>query len=874
MKKVLLVFAVLFVLLCSLTCYAETVQTKLEIDEGTTTKSITTGFLGINDTWMAGALYIESGNADLKLSDKYKNAVHSNGIPINQMRMAGADAHDFKWKESLGPLKERGNGAELGLVEWIRCNKELNPDAELTFTLNIIRDSIKDHKDLVRFLMLDPDDANAVDEDGFNWAQYRVDLGIKEPVKIRVFELGNEVYYNYVDGCTEGVEVPSAAAGTGADAYISDCKEIIAAMKSVKSDLTFSVADFSYTAATMGSAQAWNSRVVNQLYQDCAYITHHQYFYDYNFYQLSQQLKTRLLDYISALPVAEDKKPRVYMSEYGYWMDKSLDNLRVGTSFSGTLTMAKYLNFLANTPYVELANVHVTNEKISTDASWPSGWDLFRYYDNGNIYATVPTEMLKIFNSALENTVTGKNVIEARLGKTFWLSSNNYWANYLNYPDGEDTPAGLLNASAYKTKDGGINLILVNTSETVEHNLNITYQSGQKYKVVEKEVLTSENLTDNNLPGSDNSVYVKRYTINDASEFKSFTMPTKSIVLLKLLPIASSRTENSIHFVGDSTQVQGVVHVGKNFGIQMVLYENETDAAVSDMDLYIIKNTVSPESFIANPNAFMNEVVYVGASGVKRNYLYYDIVMPSDAEDGTYYAIIGNPKTSFYRSTEFSYDKEEQGISNIKVDSVSRIVEDENTYSLAISANADFEGKPVAMKIYQKSDGGMFEQGVVYLGKFTANRKIKEQVKIPAGSVAGDYVIEFMWEDQGKTKSVTSEFVFEKIDEQISIYGYPTNEEEQPVNVENILSSDKMFVTLANQKETAADVLAIVAEYDRNNELLAINMSRATLNAKAAATPVEIALNDMKPLDAGGYIKLFVWKDGNIEPCNNVTYIK
>ena len=592
MKKVLfvLIFALFF---CSHICYAQTVQTNLEIDEYETIKGATTDFLGINDNWSTGRLYTGSATS-LTLSDKYKNAIHSSGVPLNQIRMAGADAHDFNWKDSLGPLEERGNGSNLGLVEWIKFNKELNPDVELTFTINIVEDSIKDHKDLVRFLLLEPDDANAIDESGFNWAQYRVDLGIKEPVNIKLFELGNEVYYEYVEGCSQKITVATADVSAGVEEYISDCKEIISAMKSVKNDITFSAVAFSYSEATSSNAQAWNSRIVEELYQDCAYFTHHEYFFDYNFYWINLRLKERLLNYIDALPVADSKKPRVYISEYGYWMDKSLDNKRDGTCLSGTLTMAKYLNFLINTPYVELANVHVTNEGISSDVNWHSGWDLFRYYDDGNIYSTVPTEMLKIFNMALENVASEDSVISAKLS----AADHKYWANYLEYPNNENTETGLLNVSAHKTKDGGINLLLVNSSATVEHELTVSRGGwsslfGSKYKLVEKAILTSENLTDNNLPGSDNSVYVKRYAENNNNEFKQCTIPAKSIVLLKLIPINNNYVEESIKFVGEHKVVDNNVQVGKNFGIQMSLYENTDESNISDMDLYIIKDSAT-----------------------------------------------------------------------------------------------------------------------------------------------------------------------------------------------------------------------------------------------------------------------------------------
>lgn len=871
MKKVL--FALFFGLfLCTNICYAQTVQTNLEIDEYKTIKSATTGFLGINDTWRAGRLYTDS-SMELTLSDKYKNAVHSFGVPLNQVRMAGADAHSFNWKDSLGPLEERANGSNLGLVEWIKFNKELNPDVSLTFTINIIEDTIKDHKDLIRFLLLKPDDANAVDEDGFNWAQYRVDLGIKEPVNIKLFELGNEVYYDYVEACAQKVTAPTEDVIAGVEKYISDCKEIINAMKGVKSDIAFSAVTFSYSQATRDNARAWNSRIVAELYRDCAYFTHHEYYFDYNFYWITLRLKERLLDYIDALPVADSEKPHVYISEYGYWMDKSLDNKRDGTCLSGTLTMAKYLNFIINTPRVELANVHVTNEGISSDEYWHSGWDLFRYYDDGKIYSTVPTEMFKIFNMALENN-TENEVISAKLS----ADDHNYWANYLSYPNGENTEKGLLNVSAFKTNDGGINLLFVNSSADVEHELNISYKnaslSGKKYKLAEKAILTSEQLTDNNLPDSDNLVYVKRYIENNNDEFKDCTVPAKSILLLKLIPLNNTYAKETIKFVGEHKESGDNVQVGKNFGIQMPLYENADESAASNMDLYIIKDTVSPDKFIESPGAYMDDIVYMGSSEVKRNYVYYDVVMPDNTADGGFYAIVGNLQKNLYSIADFYYSKDEKSISDIRVEAISKRT-DKDSYSLTYSAAANFEDVPVVVKVYKKSGAGMVEQGIVHIGRVMAENKINKQIEIPAGSVAGEYTIELMWEDRGNMKSVTQDFNFEKIDELVSIFELPTNEKNEIITLENISSAEKLFVTLKNNTPNPVNVFAVVAEYDgASDSLVSANVGRKELMSNADSTTMEISLEGIKPVETGGYIKIFVWRDDSVSPLTNVTYVK
>lgn len=873
MKKILCV--VVLLLLCTGVCHAETVTTNLTVREYKTVKTATTDFLGINDTWSAGKLYADSANS-VTLSKKYKDVVHSNGISLNLMRMAGADAHNFNWKDSLGPLQERANGSNLGLVEWILFNKELNPDVELTFTLNIIEDSLTDHKDLVRFLLLEPADANATDENGFNWAQYRVDLGIKEPVNIKIFELGNEVYYNYVEGCSEKITVSDSNVSAGVEEYIADCKEIIAAMKSVKSDIKFSAAAFSYAEATKGNAEAWNSRLVEELYTDCAYFTHHQYFFDYNFYWINSQLENRLLSYIDDLPVSDSKKPRVYLSEYGYWMDKSLDNKRDGTNLSGTLTMAKYLNFLFNAPYVELANVHVTNEGISSDENWHSGWDLFRYYDDGKIYATVPTEMLKIFDEALENTVSSNNVVEAVLS-----GSNNYWGNFSNFPNDENTAVGLLNASAFKT-NSGINVLLVNSSETVEHQLSLSFKSSifssKKYRLVEEVILTSDQLSDNNLPGSEHQVYTKRYAVNNTGELKQYKVPAKSIVLLKLVPKSDTNTTNltdSIRFIGEHSISNGNVYVGKNFGIQLSFNENDPEAAISDMDLYIINDSVSPADFSASPESYLNEVVYTGTSPINRNYLYYDITMSETVANGKYYAMIGNLFDGSYTTIPFYYSHSStpKTVSNLQVDTISA-KNDSDSYSISYHAETNFTGDPIAVTVYKKNDSGIVEPGIVYAGQLTSTHTINETIQIPAASVGGEYVLELMWENNGAMEYLSTEFEFVKADELLTILEYPTDENANAVTIENIVSAKTAYVTLKNNTSALVKASVLIAQYSPNGNLVSANFGTKEIPANSDSITAEVALSGMKPVEAGGYIKVFIWKDDNLSPQTNVTYVK
>ena len=866
MKKIICSL-ILALSLLPMLCYATTVDTKLTVNENNVLKTSSKNMLGINDNWGTNVLYT-GGLTKTVLSDNYKNTVFSSGVSLNQNRMAGADAHAFYWKDSLGPLEERANGSNLGLVEWIKFNKEMNPDIALTFTLNI-HDSLENHKDLVRFLLLNPDDPNAVDSNGFNWAKYRVELGIKEPVDIKTFEIGNEVYYNYVEGCNDVGNVSDDVVIAGVENYIADCKEIIAAMKSVKEDINFSAATFSYTKRTAENTKAWNQRLIEALYEDCSYFVHHEYYFDYNFFWITKQIKGRLLDIIEDLPVSEEEKPKVYISEYGYWMERNLDNFNDGTSLYGTLANAKFLNFLMDMPYIEMANIHVTNEDVSSDEYWLSGWDLFRFYEDGKIYVTGPAEMLKIFNSAVGNGESA-NVVESTLSKKSFLSTNKYLGEYSNYIDTSTEPENkdIMNVSAHTTSDGGLNLLFVNSSETVEHKVSMSFKKS--YKLHEVEILTSESISDNNLPESSDKLYTKRYLVNDTTTLSSYTIPAKSIVLLKLRPLNETTQEkDNIEFTCDFNITNNNVTVYDNFGIRLSLYENETMSKQSDCDLYIIKNDITPEEFMEDIQSNIDKIVYTSNSDIVRNYLYYDVTMPEDAQAGNYYAIIGKPAEGFYKSVSFKYAHKADTSALTILDAKA----DKDLPQVNIQYNSDFENEPVVIRIIKKTDREEIDRDIVCTEVINASKAGTYKAIMPDDALTGIYTAEILWFNKGVQKKAKYDFEYENKEHKVALLTLPSDSNGNAVVFVNIADANELNFKLANRTNEDITIDVIVAAFDKDDGLKKCYKTNGISIDAFSSTDAKISLDEAVNLAEVDYIRIFVW-DKDITPLTNAIYIK
>lgn len=105
----------------------------------------------------------------------------------------GCGSHGYEWKKAIGKGRNR---FKFGLYEFYRVCRELN--AEPVITLSYFHDTPQDAADLVAFLNGLPDEAaraGSKNRGRPDWPGVRAEYGHPEPLKVKYFEIGNEVWH-------------------------------------------------------------------------------------------------------------------------------------------------------------------------------------------------------------------------------------------------------------------------------------------------------------------------------------------------------------------------------------------------------------------------------------------------------------------------------------------------------------------------------------------------------------------------------------------------------------------------------------------------------------------------------------------------------
>ena len=119
------------------------------------------------------------------------------GFPFGALRYPGGClAHNFRWKETVGPIEERGSkNWDFGLDEYLQLCKALNCAPQLIVTdYGLSSDKIpQDTADLVEYLNMPATPEHP-------WAMKRAKNGHEQPYGVKYFEIGNESYHGNHNG--------------------------------------------------------------------------------------------------------------------------------------------------------------------------------------------------------------------------------------------------------------------------------------------------------------------------------------------------------------------------------------------------------------------------------------------------------------------------------------------------------------------------------------------------------------------------------------------------------------------------------------------------------------------------------------------------
>ncbi len=469
---------------------AETIPTAtITIDENAVINDASKSMLGFNHAWGYWQMRVtmEDGNT-LNVSEDCINVLKSAGVRLPLNRMAGTDSQWMKWKEAIGPLADRtlqGNPKvkqRMGIVEWVTLVRRIDPDAEFVLVLNYELETPQDYADLAEFLT---GDGSVNINGGENWAQKRIELGITEPVKVAIWELGNELDLK-VNKYT-----PSY--------YIEKSLPAITAIKEVCPDAKFAAIGASAPWGGTRDWRGWNTAVLQGLGAQIDYLTFHPY---YARVQSAMNNMERYMNEMKQQILASTGSDRIklYISEHGVW-PTNLNDRSTWTQthdLKGTLATGAFIGRLFKRSDVAYSTTHVFS-------GGPWGI-IYRNGADNSRYTTGIAEM----NNAFYNAV-GEKVIKTSLA-------------------GKDTVN--LETTAMLTSNG-MNLVIFNLDPDKKRDLKFKYSSDDAYRLVKEVIVTADALNAYNTFGN-KKITTTETLLSDHNAFTKYLMPEKSMVVLYL----------------------------------------------------------------------------------------------------------------------------------------------------------------------------------------------------------------------------------------------------------------------------------------------------------------------------------------------------
>ena len=404
---------------------AHAAKMPLSIRESTVIKENTARMLGANLEWESR--FTDFIKTDMSVNKEYAEVMSGYTLPL--ARMAGSSSRVFQWKSAIGPYASRPlqfNGYTdvricYGVLEWVNHVKTVNPDAELTYVLNMETGTASDAADLAEFFLGD----GSVNYNGsVNWAEKRKAYGANAPIGIDIWELGNEVDAPTVLG-------PS---GMSKEEYVTAARLYIEAIRAIDPDAVFAACGHTSTGQNTAAAQEWNRYVLEQLGSQIDYLTVHLYYTQYDMVKYQNSYMDSLRDLINEI----NPDVKLYYSEHSTYIKSFSDKQIVNRTHGmyGTLATSEFFNRVMIRPEVYAADYHCL---------YSQNWSEYYVNATGQLKPTPIADMLKLY----EEYSIG-NVVDSTL---------------TGYKDG--TAAGVTQLAV--EKDGALNIIITNqTAETVE----------------------------------------------------------------------------------------------------------------------------------------------------------------------------------------------------------------------------------------------------------------------------------------------------------------------------------------------------------------------------------------------------------------------
>ena len=498
MLKKICASVVFTTLLSSSVCFADY---NMKIDENKYIKHIDRLMYGINQEWSTvnGPYYLKDG-PELDINPEFIKCYKDS---IALARMAGTSSDWVKWKNNIGDLSQRRFNklwgtmgiVKYGMVEWLKSIQQTDPDAKLTYVVNIISDSYENMADAIEFLT---GDGTVNYNGGINWAQFRIASGVKEPIEIYTYEIGNETD-------------TTGGGGLSLDEYIERAKKAISVIRSI--DRNAKIAVHNNTANITESYDYYEHRLLQELGDQIDYISFHGYYVPderdlagpTRKFSMHEKRVARMEESIKTITGSD--RIKLYMSEHACGRYNSETTAGYDFVFPhtmmGTMYSAEWLLRMMWYPSLEASTYHSTES-----SSW-----CIAYSEDGTIKMSAIGNLLQLMQKYGVGDVCA--------------STLDGFVKF-EYTD--------VSAQAVKN-DEGLNVILVNKNAEPQ-TVNFTFNN--KYKVKNIAYIHSDDYKADNYKGTRGIDVVWNVPIPEG-EFNSYTMDNYSITFITLEEISQEQ---------------------------------------------------------------------------------------------------------------------------------------------------------------------------------------------------------------------------------------------------------------------------------------------------------------------------------------------
>lgn len=481
----------------------QTIDAKVEVNESVIERAADNYMLSVQcEIFHQADFFLADGT--LSLSEKYTSFAAENPYRFPLFRWGGASSEKFNPILNIGALSTRKESVNittgtagsmahrLGPVEFIKFMQAINPEAEFLPNYSVSHATPQDNANLTAFLTHKAGESE--------WGTLRASLGIVEPVKVFAFELGNEIDLNPAGGWVFSQEK--------LDWYIPVAKANIEAILSVYPEAKFVICGKTAPWAESPSPgvkedwRKWTVGIAQGLGEYMDYLSLHPYYdghavsyMDYFFDAITEDMNTVL---------GEDHRAKILITEharYGTNNESTMINL-----FSA-LSTAQFFNRTYRRPNIAGATYH----NIFSQGNW---WSLFQYREN-EFMQTGVGDMFKVYGKGIGDRIVASDVTSGN--PVTDIKSTQLRFTALASPKGENE----------------MNLILNNASE--DFDFNLTFEFENNYTLVEETVFTAPNLKSFVYNKQYKDIFVTSVTEKNEKDFTSYNMPSKSLVILKLI---------------------------------------------------------------------------------------------------------------------------------------------------------------------------------------------------------------------------------------------------------------------------------------------------------------------------------------------------